>query len=138
MKKRYLLVMPILVLAGCGDVHWFPDPKVITPTTDTQSSTSATDSTGTVTAKNLVVSEVSRDASFVTISLKADVVNSGTQGTVVVFAAGKNKQGMELHSPTISGPVAAGETKSLTDTSLVSLPIFQNISTWTIKSVSKL
>ena len=143
MKKQYLFLVIIMILAGCGDVEWMPDAKTGTTTTTTPATTqqstvtSVKDSTATITAANLIAVEVKRDSIYVDVSIKADLTNNGTQGDVNVYIAGKNAQGLEVFSTILSGSLTGGETKPLTKISLVEISIFPNISKWEIKEVVK-
>ena len=147
MKIGVAIALTLLIFPGCGEIEWFPEgtsfTNISTPTfgnNTTSTRTSVTDSTGTLTASNLAVSEVSRDALFVTVSMRVDVNNSGSEATpATVSVGGTDSAGSQLAANVLeSASIAAGERNILTETLLLDLATFPRIVRWQINRVEKL
>lgn len=147
MRRIVGIIVLTTTLAGCGDVEWFPNQPTTAQTTtttqqqtDTPGTTTVKDSTSTVSASNLLSTEISRSATSVNMSFKADITNSGSSATAAtVWIAGKDANGFELDTFYVDDPsVSAGESKTLTKAWSVELSVFNRVSTWQIISVKKL
>ena len=146
MKIAVVISLLLSIFAGCGEIEWFPEgtsfSNISTPTfgNNTSIRTSVTDSSGTLTASNLAVSEVFRDELFVTVSMNVDVTNSGSEATpATISIAGTDSTGAELAANVLDSPgIAAGERNILTGTLPVDRATFPRIVRWRINTVERL
>lgn len=152
--KMTVVLLVLVALPGCGEIEWFPPSGTFdnvstatgTPTTPpafsnntSTTSPTVTDSAGTLAASNLGVAEVSRDPLSVSISLRVDVVNRGSEAALAsVFVAGSDSGGTELVGTFLESPrIDPGQKVVVTETVELALPAFSRIAGWQIRGVER-
>jgi hypothetical protein len=79
--------------------------------------------------------ETERSYGYVTYSIKADVDNKGNPGEVYIKIVGKNFGGHEMDFVYLKGTIDRRESKTLTNTTMVTYQKAMDIRTWEIDSV---
>lgn len=87
---------------------------------------------------NLDIKEMKRDhAGYVWVSMKIDVVNNNTSGSVSITIKGLDRDGFEVFQHLLRGDFKAYESRSLTSKYFLQPNEYLSIVSWTIDDVRK-
>lgn len=81
--------------------------------------------------------ELSRSYGYVTYSLKIDATNPGPKGVLYVKVVAKNRDGHQLDFLYLSGLVNQGDTRTFTNTKMLSYDLASRLYTWEIDEVRR-
>jgi hypothetical protein len=125
--RMIFAVLMVMTLAGCGEIDWFPE----------STSTTSSGGSGTVTASTPIVSGTTSDNLNTSVSVKVDVTNTNTVArSVSVLVVGRDVNGIQVSTITLSGTVDPSSTKSLTNSLTLLSTVFATITKWEVSSIN--